>query len=188
MLDSDRSQLIADIIRSRRSVDRFRPELPPREAVATAIDSARWAPNHRLTEPWHFYLCGPQTRRGIIDLNAELTRAKSGPEAAEKKRARWSQMPGYLAVTCDIGNDPLHEREDYAATCCAIQNLMLRLWSMGIGSKWTTGDVTRDNRFYDLIWADPLQEVVVGLLWYGYPAELPDSTRRPVEAITVDLP
>lgn len=188
MQDIDRSQLIADVIRNRRSIDSYRPDLPPREDILTAIDSARWAPNHRLTEPWHFYLCGPETRRAIIDLNAELTRAKSGDAAAEKKRARWSQMPGYLVVTCDLNADPLLEREDYAATCCAIQNLMLRLWSMGIGTKWTTGAVTRDSRFYDLIWVDPMQEVVAGLLWYGYPADIPDSTRRPAETVTVDLP
>lgn len=189
MSTSDRSSLVADLIRSRRSVDRFRPELPPREALMSAIDSARWAPNHHLTEPWHFYLCGPETRQAIIELNAELVGARQGPAAAEKKRARWSQMPGYLVVTYDIaGDDELREREDYAATACAIQNLTLQLWSMGIGSKWTTGAVTRDRRFYDLIWADPQQQRVAGLLWYGYPLELPDATRRPVEAITTDLP
>ncbi|NLO78722.1 MAG: nitroreductase [Xanthomonadaceae bacterium] len=188
MQDIVRSQSIAEVIRNRRSIDSFRPELPPRENILAAIDSARWAPNHRLTEPWHFYLCGPETRRAIIDLNAEITRAKSGDEAAERKRERWSRMPGFLVVTCDLDPNPLYERENYAATCCAVQNLMLHLWDMGIGTKWTTGDVTRDSRFYDLIWVDPLQEVVVGLLWYGYPAETPDSTRRPVEAIVTDLP
>jgi nitroreductase len=188
MSNTDQAQLAAQLLRSRRSVDSFRPELPPRAALLEAIDSARWAPNHRLTEPWHFYLCGVETRRAIIELNAELTRAKQSEQAAEAKRLRWEQMPGYLAVTCDICGDELRDREDYAATACAVQNLMLQLWSMGIGSKWTTGDVTRDQRFYDLIWADPAQEVVVGLLWYGYPAALPDATRKPVEAIICELP
>lgn len=185
---TDRPSTIADVIRSRRSVDRFRPELPPRELVQQALESARWAPNHRLTEPWHFYLCGPETRQAIIDLNADVAAAKQGSAAGDKKRQRWAQMPGYLVVTCDTGHGPLQDLEDYAATACAIQNLMLQLWSFGIGSKWTTGDVTRDPRFYELIWADPRQEMVAGLIWYGYPAELPDTTRKPFEAFTVDLP
>lgn len=180
--------LLAPLIRSRRSVDRFQPELPPQELLLEAIELARWAPNHRCSEPWHFYLCGPQTRQAIIELNSELVSAKQGAEAGAAKRSRWSTVPGFLVITCDRSENALRAQEDYAAVACAVQNLMLALWSRGVGSKWTTGEVTRDPRFYDLIWVDPAQESVVGLLWYGYPAELPDSNRKPVEAVTVELP
>ena len=30
-----------------------------------------------------------------------------------------------------------------AACAAAVQNLMLYLWKAGVGSKWTTGDITR---------------------------------------------
>jgi len=187
-MDTNSIQAIAELIRSRRSVDRFRPELPSPALVREAIELARWAPNHRLTEPWHFYLCGPKTREAIIDLNAEIVAAKQGPAAAQAKRARWAQMPGYLVMTCDSSTDPLRAQEDYAACACAAQNLMLGLWAHGIGSKWTSGDVTRDRRLYDLIWVDPDQETIVGLFWYGYPETLPGTTRKDVTAITVELP
>jgi nitroreductase len=42
-------------------------------------------------------------------------------------------------------------QEDYAATCCSIQNMMLALHSQGVGSKWTTGAVTRTKEIADLI-------------------------------------
>lgn len=184
---ADTAAALAQLIRTRRSVDRYQPELPPRQLMLEAIELARWAPNHRLSEPWHFYLCGSETRQAIIDLNTRIVAAKQGSAAGEAKRARWSQIPGFLVVTCDNAPDPLQAKEDYAACACAVHNLTLSLWSHGIGSKWTTGAVTRDSRFYDLIWVDPTQESVVGLIWYGYPAELPDSSRKPVEAITVDL-
>ena len=181
------SAALAALIRSRRSVDNYQQELPSRQLLLEAIDLARWAPNPRLPQPWHFYLGGRETRSAIIELNSEIVAAKQGSAAAEAKRERWSQIPGFLVVTCDTSDDELQSREDYAACACAVQNLTLALWSHGVGSKWTTGAVTRDPRFYDLIWVDPAQETVVGLLWYGYPAELPDSTRKPVESITVDL-
>ncbi len=187
-MDTNSYHALAELIRGRRSVDRFRPELPAPTLIREAIELARWAPNHRLTEPWHFYLCGPQTRQAIIDLNAEIVAAKQGQAAAEAKRTRWAQVPGYLVMTCDRSDDPLRAQEDYGACACAAQNLMLALWARGIGSKWTSGDVTRDRRLYDLLWLDPQQETVVGLFWYGYPQEVPASTRKGVEAITVELP
>lgn len=179
---------LAQVIRGRRSVDSFRPEAPAPALLREAIELARWAPNHRVTEPWHFYLCGPETRAAVVELNAGIVAARQGAAAGELKRERWSRIPGMLVVTCDNSDDPLRAREDYAACACAVQNLSLALWARGIGSKWTTGEVTRDRRFYELIWVDPDQETVVGLIWYGYPAALPDATRKGVEAITVELP
>ena len=179
---------IADLILQRRSISRFKPQTPPREILLEGLELACWAPNHRLTEPWHFYLIGAETRAAIIELNCELVAAKAGPAAAEAKRRSWSAVPGWLVVTCDNSSDTLREREDYAACACGLQNLALYLWEQGIGMKWTTGDVTRDPRFYDLIWVDPGAETVVGLIWYGYPDEAPDSVRAPLASRLVELP
>lgn len=181
-------QAVAEAIRGRRTINRFSGELPPREHLLEALELARWAPNHHLTEPWHFYLVGPDTKQAIVEMNAELVARDKGPEAAQAKRERWAAIPGWLVVTCDRSSDELRAREDYAACCCAVQNLMLQLWSRGIGSKWSTGPITRHTGFADLIWVDPAIEEVVGLIWYGYPAENPDSQRRPVDAALVELP
>ena len=70
-------------------------------------------------------------------------------------------MPGWLVVTCELSDDALRRREDYAACCCGVQNFMLYLWRHGIGVKWTSGPVIRDPVFYDLIWVDPACEEVV---------------------------
>ena len=141
----------AALLRGRRTIHDFQPEAPPRERILDAIELARWAPNHRMTQPWHFTLLGPETAAAIIDLNAEIVAAKKGADAGEAKRRRWSAVPGWLLVSCDRSDDPLTAQEDYAATCCAIHNLSLALWSHGIGMKWTTGAVTRDPRFHVLV-------------------------------------
>ncbi len=178
----------ADLIRTRRTIHAFQPEKPPREMIVQAIDLARWAPNHLLTEPWHFYLLGRKTVDAIARLNADLVSRRQGVEAGQAKLTRWQAIPGWLVVTCDNSDDPIRAREDYAACCCAIQNLSLYLWGEGIGVKWTTGEVTRSADFYDLIWVNPELETVVGLLWYGYPAQVPQTPRKPVKEILVRLP
>ncbi len=178
---------LAEAIRGRRTINFFTSELPPREAVLRAIEVARWVPNHHLTEPWHFYLLSPQTKGLIVELNAELVARAKGPQAAELKRQRWSEIPGWVVVTCDRSSDALRQREDFAACCCAVYAFSLYLWSERIGVKWTTGDVIRDPRFYDAIWVDPAEEEVVGLIWYGYPAEVPVSVRKPVPDIVMEV-
>jgi len=178
---------IAEIIRKRRTISFFQSELPPKELVLKAIDLARWVPNHHLTEPWRYYLLSEQTKQTIVDLNTELVTRKNGEKAGEFKRERWSTIPGWLVVTCLRSTDTLRAREDYAATCCAIYALSLYLWSQGVGTKWTTGDVTRDPGFYDAIWVDPAIEKVVGLVWYGYASEVPVTARKPVSEIVVEI-
>lgn len=178
---------LAAVLRGRRSIDLFTPDPIAPDAVRAAIEAARWAPNHRLTEPWHFYLLGSATLRSVIDLAVELEIAKKGERAGPIRRARLEAVPGMLVLTSTRSDDSLLERENYAACCCAAQNLMLYLWGRGIGVKWTTGGVTREPRFYELLGIDPAKESVVGLFWYGVPRAIPTQRRRPVEEITTQL-
>jgi len=175
-------------MRTRRTVHLFKPEPPPPAFMLTALDLARWAPNHRLTEPWRFYLLGPETAEAIAVLNAELVAEERGPEAGCKKLERWRSMPGWLVVTACVGATPLITQENYAACCCAVQNVQLYLWSEGIGMKWGTGEVTRHPRFNEQLGIDAAEEQLVGLFWYGYPAEVPQGYRKPVEAFVRQLP
>jgi nitroreductase len=95
-------------------------------------------------------------------------------------------MPGWLLVTCKRSDDELQEREDYAAVCCAIQNLTLYLSEADVACKWTTGLVTRDSRLFGLLGIDEDREFVVGLIWYGYPKTLPTQSRKDVDEITTE--
>lgn len=174
------SQNINDIIRGRRTIGAFKPDVPDASLIEAAVEIARWAPNHKKTEPWRVYWLGPETAAAITQLNSSLIEKKKGPIEAEAKRKAWSAIPGWLAVTCARSNDPFREEEDYAACCCFIQNLMLALWSNGIGSKWSTGDVTRDPQFNQLLDINAERERVIGLIWYGFPAVIPAQSRQPV--------
>ncbi len=180
---------IGDIIKSRRTIHRFKPaSLPARELITAAIEHATWAPNHHLTEPWRFHLLGDETKEKICRLNAELIRAKLGDRAAETKLARWREMPGWLLLSCARSDDALREREDYAACCCAAQNMILYLWNEGVGVKWTTGPVIRDERFYRLTNIDMAARFIVGLFWYGFAELIPPARRKAPEEVLFELP
>jgi hypothetical protein len=65
---------------------------------------------------------------------------------------------------------------------------MLYLSEAGVASKWTTGDITRDPRFLDVLWSNPDEVFVVGLIWYGYPKILPAQSRKDLALILTELP
>ncbi len=182
------AESFAAALRARRSIDLYEQAPVSADALLAAIEVARWAPNHRLTEPWRFYLVGPTTAAAIIELAAEIDAAKKGPRAADARRERMKAIPGFFVLTSTRSEDSLLEREDYAACCCAVQNLMLYLWQRGIGVKWTTGGITRDQRFYDLLSIDRGRERIVGLFYYGVPKVVPERKRRPVEEIVTRRP
>src|SRR5690606_1934104 len=119
--------------------------------VTEAVELARWAPNHRLTEPWTFYLLGPKATARFVGLGAELEAVVKGERAGELRRQRLAAIPGSFVLTSRKDRDEITDMENYAACCCGAQNLMLYLWAQGIGTKWTTGALTRDPRFFELI-------------------------------------
>jgi nitroreductase len=153
-----------------------------------SYETQTWAPNHYVSEPWSFIWPGKETVERIVDLNAEIITAAKTPELGEHKRKQWSEKPGWLVVTCTRNDDALREREDYAACCAAVQNFMLYLWKAGIGSKWTTGAITRDPRFLDLLGIDANDRFVVGMIWFGYPKVTPTQSRKDVDEILTRLP
>jgi nitroreductase len=77
---------------------------------------------------------------------------------------------------------------DYGACSAAVQNFMLYLWKAGVGSKWTSGDITRDARFFDIVGIDEAKEFVVGLIWFGYPKLTPTQQRAGLETVLTELP
>lgn len=174
-----------DLLRGRRSINLFAPEPIGEDALLEAIDLARWAPNHRLTEPWKFYVISPAGKEKIARRAAAIDAAAKGERVGAARYERMMAVPAGFVLTSQIGNGELMDLEDYAACCCAAQNLMLALWHRKVGVKWTTGAVTRDPAFYELLGVDPACERVVGYFWYGTAKMVPQQERRPVEEIIV---
>lgn len=177
-----------EVLQSRRTINLYLQTRVPEELVKEAIEAATWAPNHHVTEPWHFYLLGENSVRACLELVEKIVTEKKGdPKLGEHKAKSWSEKPGWLLITCRKSDDKLLQQEDYAACCAATQNLMLYLWKAGVGSKWTTGAITRDPRFFDITGIDPTKELVVGLIWYGYPKLTPTQSRGELADVITDL-
>jgi nitroreductase len=184
--ESRNLRVLAERIRSRRSTNLFLKQEVSRELMLEAIELARWAPNHHLTEPWHFYLLGEEKKAASANLIRTIVTENKNAEMGEHKFKSAKAIPGWLVVTCTQSDDELRAREDYAACCCAVQNILLYLSEAGVASKWTTGLITRDQRFFELLGFDAEAEYVVALIWYGYPKILPTQSRKDVAEILTE--
>lgn len=177
----------AEVLQGRRTINLYLQTPVPRNLVMDAIEAAVWAPNHHVTEPWRFYLIGDETKEQCLDLCYDMVRDKKGKDKAAFKRESWSEKPGWLLVTCQKSADELTQLEDYGACSAAVQNLMLYFWKAGVGCKWTSGDITRDSRLFDIVGIDADKEFVVGLIWYGYPKLTPSQSRQDLQQVVTEL-
>ena len=183
----DSLRKFAERLRGRRTIKLFLQTPVDRQVILDAIEVARWAPNHHLTAPWHFYLLGDKAMKANVELIRQITAERKDADKAEFKAKAAENIPGWLVLTCKKSEDEVLQREDYASCCCAMQNLMLYLSEAGIGSKWATGAVVEDQRFFDLVGIDREQELIVGVLRYGYSNITPTQSRKKVSDIVTEL-
>lgn len=182
---------VIEAIRTRRTIAKFLPDPVPADDLTRLLAMGIWAPNHHLTEPWRFVILGPQTQQRMAERYAAW-RMEKAPADATERRARireestrkFMANPTVVAVAVALDGDEQRRHEDYAATCCAIQNVQLAAWAEGVGMKWSTSGVIRDPMAYELLGLDSARYELVALLYVGYPAEIPVRERKlPLELI-----
>ena len=188
---------VSDAILSRRSIKKFRSDSVPADVLDRALAAGLWAQNHHLTQPWRFTVLGPQTHRALAAANADVQLASLGVDAdgaaRDKLRAsaegKFLSKPRIVVVTYRLAADAEGRREDFAATCCAVQNIQLAAWDMGLGMQWSSNNMTRHPRTYDLLGIDAAAEEIVGFLYFGFPAEVPEARpRKALDEVRRSLP
>src|SRR4051812_12135240 len=115
---------VLEAIRTRRTAGKIRPEVPPREAIEELLEAATWAPNHRLNEPWRFFVLAGDERRQFGELMAadacQNLDDPSGPKArdiVESQMKKATRSPVIIAVACD---PPASSKIDPVEDVCAV--------------------------------------------------------------------
>ncbi|OGG45793.1 MAG: hypothetical protein A3F84_12405 [Candidatus Handelsmanbacteria bacterium RIFCSPLOWO2_12_FULL_64_10] len=182
---------LAEAILSRRTIFQFKPGPVPKAVIEKILSFGIWAPNHLLTEPWRFTVIGERTKRILADryrqIQMDRTPAHVDPEnrakIGEAGHKKFMSKPTILAVSCLQEGDEQRRREDYAAACCAMQNVQLAAWDLGVGMQWSTGPITMERATYDLLGIDPEKEYLIGFYYVGYPDEVPKPRRKPFSEV-----
>ena len=186
---------VQDNILTRRTVYKFTDKEVPESVINQALIAASKAPCHKHTHPWKFYVLGSETRSKLIPVIkklAELKSIKLGSKDlkkdAERAIKKITQPPILIAITSKKDpEDKFREKEDYAATVCALHNMVLSFWDNDIGSQWSSGSITRDLDTYQILSINPKTEEIIGFLKAGYPEAIPNVKKPSFEELTVYL-
>jgi nitroreductase len=120
-------------IRTRRTHKAYGSEPVDRATLTELIDLGRWAPNHHLTNPWRFYVVGPDALQRLKDA--------VGAEGASKL----DRAPTLVAVTYVTSpDDPVADEEDLLAAGAAAYAVLLGAHARGLAAYWRTPAILRD--------------------------------------------
>jgi nitroreductase len=191
MTATERSVL--DVIRTRRSIARMKPDPIPREVIEELLDAAVWAPNHWMTEPWQFFVLEGEAKRRFAEMRREVHRARlpdpDSPQAQNALEIAYRatlQTPVIIVVTSRVAADPEVREEDFWATFGAAYAFMLGAWSKGIGTYFRSGalrDYPPLRQFLGL----PDDRRILGFIYVGYPEDIPHKRRTPAREKTIWL-
>ena len=166
------------------------------DCIETAIEAARHAPCHKNTHPWKFYILGDESREKLIPIVETLAKVKATSEdnkrlesLLDRARNKILKPPVLIAITSLINKeDSFREQEDYAATVCALHNMVLSFWDQGIGTQWSTGSITRDKGTYSALSIPIERERIIGFIKAGFPENIPNKEKKPIDGIRFYLP
>ena len=180
---------VYEAIHNRRMNNDFSDFVPDRDALQRMLDAAVWAPDHRLTNPWRFYILEKdgEKRAEVAQLAYDNQFARTGNEEnAEGSRQRVLEAPALVYVYSVPGDTEEMTQENYAAACCAVQNLLLAAVAEGLAGDWSTGNVNRHPQLAETLGAEP-DWTMVGALFIGQPSRPSASVRTPTEDVTAWL-
>lgn len=165
-------------IQSRRTCYQFisKAELPvTEEEIQVCLQAAITAPNHKLTQPWMFWLPGDSAVQSLAEIYADNRASKNNQRSSEEYKLYYQRaldkfelIPAVVLVGQSLDKDEVVRKEDYAACACAIQNFQLMAWSLDIGMQWSTGPIISDQRTYDLLGISKDQTELIGALYLGH--------------------
>ena len=201
-----------ELMSTRRSVRRFRPDMPDRTVIESILASAITAPSASNKQPWRFFVV---TNRGKIDCIAGAVRESVhriaiaiDPAFEDSFRAygdyftRFEDAPVVivalyrpLTILSNLAGDRLtaddarriaamENNSGLIGTSLAIQNLLLAAHAAGLGASGMTGPLVAAGQMHDIL-RIPASWHIAALIPVGYPDEEPAPTaRKTIDQVT----
>ena len=191
---------ILDVLVSRKSIRRYKPDPVPDEMIDKILEAARWAPTGENYQPWRFIVIrdpeiknqiGALARLGsgsrmttwycLGEMQERFTKIEDPVKRAEVLRFMYSgevsefakHAPLVIAVIGTLMEGSVDVPYDLSA---AIENILLEAHSLGLGACWVHGPVasTRDAKKFKKILDIPTgmgEYKVIAYIAIGFPKE-----------------
>ena len=201
---------VLELVKSTRSIRRFKPGPIPNEYVEKVIEVARWAPSGFNQQPWDFIVVKKlQLRRKIVEFcraygsqsaEMEATREpwQKGPKWAPVKEVNdFSAAPVFIILCGDVRTNeglPMALRYNpdrlQSVFTSSLANAFLYMHmaatALGLGSQWVSSVSTSYAQcMIKELLGIPKELVIYDMLALGYPAIKPKPKLLKDKAKTV---
>ncbi len=183
---------ITALIKDRRTIypEFYSDRKVHKEQIDTILNSAIWAPNHGMTQPWRFKVFMDEGKQKLANFLEEMYVTHIPKERqTDIKRARMQNRPAAASAIIAVcmerqASEKIPEIEEVMAVACAVQNMYLTCTAYGLGGFWSTPkfmSLTDTNEFLGLGEKDKC----LGFFYIGYPStDWPKGQRKPIEYVT----
>jgi nitroreductase len=176
-------------IRNRRAVypAMYKDETISKEELLEIIDNARWAPTHRLTQPWRFIVFQSESLVKLSEYLGEYYQKNTPEESFSEikfNKTIGKPLKSGCVLAIILHRDPeekVPEWEEVASLGMAVQNIWLSCSARGIGAYWSSPQsAIMANDFLNLA----ENEKCLGLFYMGWRKTNPPAPeRKPMEDI-----
>ena len=172
---------VYEAINSRRSVRRYRPEVPPLETIERIIAAAHAAPYGTRRDERHFVALGGEAKeRFVAFLDGRIDELMPALEEAGPRQtlvlAR-SVLPiirsAPVILLVYVQRSESGQLLGLGSVSAAVENLLLAARAEGLGTCWVTGATHLADDVAEHLGMDPGMRLV-GLIPLGYPLRTPE--------------
>ena len=164
---------IIEIIKSRRSIRKYKPDDIPYEIIIELIDAARWAPSSGNLQNWYFIIVkDPEKKNKLCESAFGQRFVREAPVVIAV-----CSDPRKVEYIYGERGKKLYSIQNVAA---AIENLLLAATEKGLGTCWV-GAFKEDE--VKKVLEVPEYIEIHALITLGYPDESPKSSRRDLTEI-----
>ncbi len=199
-----RTDTLATLLRSRRSVRKFQDRPVDRELVEEILEAARWAPSPHGRQPWRFAVLTTQELKLQLadqmgstwqqNLQMDGQDAETVNIRLEKSRQRILNAP-VIIIPClyleDLDYYPDERRQADEKTMAiqsigaAIQNMLLMAYDLGLDAGWMCAPLFCPEVVCKALDLDP-RLIPQALITIGYAAADPQRRERlPLSSLIV---
>ena len=158
---------LEDIMVKRISNAKFLEKPVAVDFLIELLESAVYAPNHKMREPWRFIIFDSFGKKQFLDDYISIM-SQTEKDSILVSLNKIFNAPIIVAVIMKKAPNVIDEKEDLLATGALIQNFLLLLTSHGLSSFWKTPSFIDYDSFKKTLGLNQ-DEVVTGMIMAGYP-------------------
>jgi nitroreductase len=163
--------------------EQFSSRKVQRELVEVLLENARWAPTHRLTQPWRFHVFMGEGLQTLADWQSETYKAitpedEFQPHKYKKLSERPLMASAVVAIVMKRDEEKrVPEIEEIAAVAAAVENMFITCSAYGLAGYWGSGGMTYTQELKDWLKLGD-EDRCMGFFYLGYPEEWPRQKPR----------